>query len=216
MSDALEVLTTEHYTLQTARAATIADSNGRVAVFLSAVSSGVVAIAFVGQTSRFGPAFEVFSLVVLVPLAAIGLATYVRVLQLSIQDAVYERGINRIRHFYLEAAPGTRRYFVLSAHDDDAGVSQNVGFDVRRWWMLLTTSGVVAVINGVIVGSIAGLLSRAFRGSLLVDVAVGLIVAIVLIAAQMHYHGTRWLSVESLAPTEFPSAGTPRSFSPQE
>ena len=42
-------LTTEHFTLQTARSATIADNNGRSALYLTTVSSAVVALAFIGQ-----------------------------------------------------------------------------------------------------------------------------------------------------------------------
>jgi hypothetical protein len=46
----LQALTTEHFTLQTARSATIMESNGRSALFLSTVSSAVVALAFIGQS----------------------------------------------------------------------------------------------------------------------------------------------------------------------
>ena len=45
----LMALTTEHFTLQTARSATIADNNGRSALYLTTVSSAVVALAFIGQ-----------------------------------------------------------------------------------------------------------------------------------------------------------------------
>jgi hypothetical protein len=48
----LQALTTEHFTLQTARSATIADSNGRSALYLSTVSSAVVALAFIGQVAH--------------------------------------------------------------------------------------------------------------------------------------------------------------------
>jgi hypothetical protein len=44
----LQALTTEHFTLQTARSATIMETNGRSALFLSTVSSAVVALAFIG------------------------------------------------------------------------------------------------------------------------------------------------------------------------
>jgi hypothetical protein len=40
----LQTLTTEHFTLQTARSATITDSNGRSALYLATVSSAVVAL----------------------------------------------------------------------------------------------------------------------------------------------------------------------------
>jgi hypothetical protein len=41
----LQALTTEHFTLQTARSATIMETNGRSTLFLSTVSSAVVALA---------------------------------------------------------------------------------------------------------------------------------------------------------------------------
>ena len=33
-------------------------------------------------------------------------------------DIIYARGVNRIRHLYLEYAPQLQPYFMLSAHDD--------------------------------------------------------------------------------------------------
>jgi hypothetical protein len=41
---AVTVLTTEHFTLQGARAATISESTGRATMFLSSVSGGLVAL----------------------------------------------------------------------------------------------------------------------------------------------------------------------------
>ena len=46
------IMTTEHYNLQTGRAMTIAEANGRSSLFVGAVSSGLIALAFVGQLSR--------------------------------------------------------------------------------------------------------------------------------------------------------------------
>ena len=60
----LQALTTEHFTLQTARSATIMESNGRSALFLSTVSSAVVALAFIGQVADVGQPFFLFALAV--------------------------------------------------------------------------------------------------------------------------------------------------------
>jgi hypothetical protein len=46
---ALSALTTEHFNLQSARIGTIAEANGRSALYLGTLSSAVIAIAFVGQ-----------------------------------------------------------------------------------------------------------------------------------------------------------------------
>jgi hypothetical protein len=77
----LAALTTEHFTLQTARSATIMESNGRSALFLSTVSSAVVALAFIGQVADVGQPFFLFALAVLPTLFLLGLLTYLRLTQ---------------------------------------------------------------------------------------------------------------------------------------
>jgi hypothetical protein len=74
-------MTTEHFVLQTARAATIAETNGRTALFLGSVSSVLVALAFFGQVSKLGPAFFVFGLVLLPALFFVGLVTFERAIR---------------------------------------------------------------------------------------------------------------------------------------
>ena len=92
----LQALTTEHFTLQTARSATIMESNGRSALFLSTVSSAVVALAFIGQVADVGQPFFLFALAVLPTLFLLGLLTYLRLAQSASEDLLYSRAINRI------------------------------------------------------------------------------------------------------------------------
>jgi hypothetical protein len=93
----LQALTTEHFTLQTARAATVADSNGRSALYLGTVSSAVVALAFIGQVAHLGQAFHLFALALLPALVLLGVLTYLRLVQTAVEDLFYARAINRIR-----------------------------------------------------------------------------------------------------------------------
>jgi hypothetical protein len=86
---AMAILTTEHFNLQTARAATISETNGRASVFLGSVSAGLVAFAFAGQTSR--TALYTFGLVLFPVLSFLGLVTFQRALQASIGDTHYMR-----------------------------------------------------------------------------------------------------------------------------
>src|SRR5947199_5844234 len=114
----VSIITTEHYNLQTGRSMTISETNGRASLFVGAVSSGLIALTFVGQISHLGTAFFIFSLVVIPTLVFMGLITFERVLQSGSTDIIYARGVNRIRHLYLEYAPQLQSYFILSAHDD--------------------------------------------------------------------------------------------------
>jgi len=105
---AVTFATTEHFNLQTARAATISESNGRTSIFLGAMSAGLVALAFAGQASR--DALLTLGLVLFPVLFFLGLVTFERVLQSSIEDTMYLQRINRIRRFYVESAPGLAGY----------------------------------------------------------------------------------------------------------
>src|SRR4051794_17494812 len=49
--------TTEHFNLQTARALTVSEANGRASIYLAALPGNLIALAFVGQMSRLGAAF---------------------------------------------------------------------------------------------------------------------------------------------------------------
>jgi hypothetical protein len=53
---AVTFATTEHFTLQVARGATIAESTGRATMFLGAVSGGLIALGLIATASRVGTA----------------------------------------------------------------------------------------------------------------------------------------------------------------
>ena len=62
---ATPILTTEHFNLQSARSATIADASGRENLSLGFVSLALVALALVGQASALETAFFLFGLVLI-------------------------------------------------------------------------------------------------------------------------------------------------------
>jgi hypothetical protein len=41
--------TTEHFNLQTARSITVAESNGRASIYVAALSTNLIALAFIGE-----------------------------------------------------------------------------------------------------------------------------------------------------------------------
>jgi hypothetical protein len=145
---AVTFITTEHFNLQTARSATISESNGRTSVFLGAVSAGLVALAFAGQTSR--AMLLTFGLVLFPVLAFLGVVTFERVLQASIEDVLYLQRINRIRRFYHEAAPGLVGYLGVAVPTDDVGAILALdGYSRSRWQVLFSAVGTVGVIDSV-------------------------------------------------------------------
>jgi hypothetical protein len=210
----LQFMTTEHSALQAGRSATIFETGGRTAVFLGTVSSTLIALAFVGQISRLGTAFFAFALVLLPTLFFLGLVTFERTMQLGIEDYIYAAGMSRIRHFYVEMVPEAEKYFVGSIHDDFASTMAPTVFGMPAgltWWQsFLTVPGAIATVNGVIVGSFAGMLVRAIVvESLAVSVGVGIAVFVVSVLLQRRHQVARWHQIEHRLPTLFPSEPTP-------
>jgi hypothetical protein len=214
----ISIMTTEHYNLQSGRVMTISDSSGRSSLFLSTVSITLVALAFVGQLSKLGTAFYIFALVLLSSLFFLGFVTFERVTQSAIEDVVLARGINRLRHFYVELAPAMKEYFVLSTHDDVESAFGNMGFRGSWWQVFQTTPGMIAFINSVLAGSFAGLLvSYLFALDPLPRVVAGFVIFLVTLILLFRYESARWSAAQRSIKTLFPSAEpaeeaqTPRS-----
>lgn len=182
----LQFMTTEHFTLQTARAATIAEANGRASLFIGSVSSAVVALAFIGQVSGMSQTFFLFALVLFPSLIFLGIVTFDRVLQTALEDWMYACEINRIRHFYTEIAPEMKRYFIESTRDDSPGVLQAIGIKPATWQFFLTGSGMVGVINSILVGVFAGIILQ-FGTSLHVYAAIGIGIAVFAVSVFLHH-----------------------------
>ena len=202
----LLALTTEHFTLQTARAVTVSDSNGRTALYLGSLSSSLVALALVAQQSALGRVFWAFALTALPAVLFLGLVTYVRVLQSSIEDLIYARAINRIRHYYTELDPARAGYFLLSGRDDVRGALQNMS--LRDSWVqyLFTLPSAVAVLNALLGGATVALAVVFTAGvvPLLATVAgagSGSALLALHVAYQVHRFGRMRATVEALFPS---------------
>jgi hypothetical protein len=204
----LQALTTEHFTLQTARSATIMETNGRSALFLSTVSSAVVALAFIGQVADDGQPFFLFALAVLPTLFFLGLLTYLRLAQNAGEDLLYSRAINRIRRFYLELDPAAPSWFLLSGHDDIHGATANTGLVASSRHLLSHAATMVAVTTSMIGGAFVALAVGglgAGRVPVAVAAAAGVLVSVVLTAALWRDQARRWRTAEQSVPPSSPS-----------
>jgi hypothetical protein len=179
--------TTEHFNLQTARSITVAESNGRATAYLAALSSNLIALAFIGQTSRLGAAFHAFALILLPVLSFIGITTFERLVQSSIEDIAYARRIGRLRGFYLELAPELQPYLAV-VRPTSKGPCTALARP-GRWQLTLTTAGMVAVVNSAVIGSFAGLLLQTLGvGSVAITLTAGATVGAAALLIQRRRH----------------------------
>lgn len=206
----ISIMTTEHYNLQSGRAMTISDANGRASLFLGTVSTSLVALAFVGQISRsgagLGQAFYIFALVLFPTLVFLGVVTFERVLQSGVEDILYAHGITRIRHLYLEHAPEMDPYFILSSSDDETTIKANLAMHLSWLQIFLSTAGMIAVITSVLIGGLAGILAGGLFGApLLLSAGAGVAAFLVSVTLLQRYQWTVWGRSRALMPTLFPS-----------
>ena len=140
----------------------------------------------------------------------LGVVTYVRVLQSSIEDILYARAINRIRHYYTEIDPSQAHYFLLSGRDDFRGALANMY--VRDSWtqFLFTMPSAVAVINALLAGVTVALAVVTTVGTpLAVTVLAGMAFGTAVLALHLAYQVRRFATMKAKVAAVFPS-GRPR------
>ena len=206
----LTALTTEHFTLQGARAQTASESASRASLYIVSVSSTLIALGFITQASEGGSAFDVFALTVLPTLYLLGVFTFVRVVECGAEDYRYGVAINRIRNYYKQIAGEQAKLFLLSGHDDGRGVFANAAVPVEGRRQYFTFATVVAVINSVV-----GASTVAIALSVIADAPLGVAAGVggaggLLSLAVLLRHADRLLE-ERAGRTEslFPSPGAP-------
>lgn len=160
-----EALRNEYGLLATMLATVWYASLFRVSLLLGVVSAIGVALGFAAQAGGgFGSWFSVFALVTL-PLALfLGVATFIRTVELQREAWVYITGMNRIRHAIVDAVPASLPYLVLPIYDDVIGVYRSQGTGIRLrpprprlTFAIVQTQGIVAVISAALAGVIGGM-----------------------------------------------------------
>src|SRR5919198_1539149 len=141
LAPAVTFATTEHFTLQTARVATVAEAHGRASIYLAALSSNLIALAFIGQMSRLGTAFYAFALILLPVLALMGVVTFQRLVQSSIEDIAFAQRIARLRAFYLGLAPELEPYLLVVRGQAAEALLHHERLRPNAWQLTLTTAG---------------------------------------------------------------------------
>ena len=177
----VQILATEHWSLLATRSMTWNEVFSRASMFITVLSAAVVALALVAQATGFGPGFRVFALLVLPVVLLVGVATIIRLGDCNTEDLRLISGMNRLRHAYLELAPELEPYFITPHHDDEASILQVYGANqtLRLIRIVAGTPTLVGAINVVVVGVLAALIADTLGASDVIDVAVGIIAALV-------------------------------------
>ena len=206
----LQILTTEHWSLLSTRALSWNEAFSRATMFLSVLSGAVIALALVAQATAFDEGFVTFALLILPVVLFVGVATFMRLVSINHEDVGWVIGMNLLRHAYLAAAPELRQYMITGSSNDEAGIMATYGATPGPGSFaheLVTTPGVLAVVDGVLAGVLAGIV--ALRAGLGESLAIGLAVAVALVtvAIQLLYQYRGVVRPRGQGPVRFPESG---------
>jgi hypothetical protein len=202
---ALTILTTEHWSLLSARSLVYNEAFARAGMFLAFLSATLVALGLVATATGFSDGFMIVATAVLSLDLFIGLASLGRMIEASIEDIRFLQGMNRIRHAYHEMVPGLEPYFSSNQHDDPTSVLALYGTApgnriATLLHALTTTPEMVSVICSAVVGAIAALVVMLLTHGPVLAGAGGLaafLVAFGVITASVaRRFGRVWRSIE--------------------
>jgi hypothetical protein len=141
----ITALVTEHFVLQSARSATIGEANGRTSIYLSAVSSALVAFGFLAQVAtRLDP----FVAAVLPALFILGEFTFVRLVDNGVESLLVLQRMQRIHGYYRGLLPEAEQFFEAPPAEDEM-VAALASTGMRMTWVgiLFTSGSMVAAVN---------------------------------------------------------------------
>ncbi|HET6918330.1 MAG TPA: hypothetical protein VFI46_02570 [Jiangellaceae bacterium] len=164
--DAAAILATEHWSLIATRSLIWNEAMSRATVFLTVLSASIIALALLADATGFGPHTTTVALVLLPVVLLLGVATYVRLVQINTEEFQLVLAMNRLRRAYLVIAPGLEPYFTTGHHDDERSVVTTYMLDhpgVWRLWVhfLVNTPTVVATVDAALAATIVVLVTQA-------------------------------------------------------
>ena len=163
------ILSTEYNALIFLLGSVWSVSAARTNLYFVTVSAAGVALALISNASNFSHEFQVFALAVLLLILATGVFAMVRMLHAHAQTVQHIQSLNRIRHFFTELDPGTKPYFTLPTHDDEAGIVGSIRARPSLWAMTqmpaASMATLVALVNTFVTAAIVGTACISFGGS---------------------------------------------------
>ncbi|GAA4153972.1 hypothetical protein [Leifsonia shinshuensis] len=180
-------LLTEHFVLESARGITVSESSSRASLYLMTLSSGLVAFGFLASTPYAG----LFLAVVIPVIVILGLFTYERLIQTSLEDVAALASIQRIRRYYGGLLPGAGAYFPIPP-----GAAPNelleIGQRGYRRGVFFTISTAIAIVNSIVAGVGVALLVYWLGRELALAVPLGLLAAVILVLVHGAYQEVRY------------------------
>jgi len=114
---------------------------------------------------------------VLPALIILGIFTFVRMVETSVENMVFLRRIEAIRRYYATLDPAAAAFFASTDGPDAAAALASTGMRASAIEMLFTGASTIAAVTSILIGAGTALLLNAAGAPLSAAVAVGIVVA---------------------------------------
>jgi hypothetical protein len=220
----VQMLATEHWSLLATRSLSWNESFARAGMFLTLLSGATVALALVAQATSFGQGFVLFALLILPVVLFVGLATYVRLLEINNEDYVWVRGMNRLRAAYLEIDPGLAPHFITGTSEDADAIFQTFGsmpgepgsLDTGLFHGFVTTPTTIAFVDATLAAVLTAIVVTQLGTEMMLPAAGIGVVAFFVVGAALAYFGYRSQAMAHLYPAAGASSGAASARNQEE
>lgn len=184
----VQMLATEHWSLLATRSMSWNEAFARAGMFLTLLSGAIVALALVAQATAFGEGFVLFALLTLPVVLFVGLATYVRLLEINNEDYVWVKGMNRLRGAYAEIDPQLAKYFITGSTEDAVGIFRTYGaqsvtprsLNTGRLHSLVTTPTTIGFVDAMLGAVLAAIVVVQLKMDMLPAAGIGVLAFLVM------------------------------------
>ena len=204
---AVQILSTEHWSLLSARSLAYNEAFTRGGMFLTFLSMSFVALALLAQAMSFGEQFLTIAAIVLGFDFVIGVTTYGRIVGANEDDLRAVHGMARIRHAYTEIAPLVGRYFTSPTNDDIDSVLTTYGTQRGSDFLyaFTTSGGMIGLITAMVGGVLASVVALLFGASGDLSIWIGVVGAVLVLAAIVRLSFGRVASTQEGLSAMFPA-----------
>ena len=154
-----QLLATEHWSLLATRSQTWSEVMSRITAQFTFTSAVLVVLALVVQYQGTDGDFRPLALGLGAAVLLTGTMTAMRVHYASHEDFQLVRGMNRLRHAYVEMDPTIARYLVSGHTDDGPGLTQTYTMGPERdaTQAIASASVFIVVVNALVAGGWVGM-----------------------------------------------------------
>jgi hypothetical protein len=186
-------LLTEHFVLQSVRGVTVSESSTRASIYLMTLSSSLVAYGFLARST-----YATGYLAVVIPvIVLLGVFTYVRLVQTSLEDVAALEAIQEIRRWYGTLLPGADAYFPLPQGPRAPNEMLDIGRRASWSGVFFTLSSAIGVVNSIVAGAGVAIILTALTTP---PVSIGVGVGTTAVLAALHgiYQERRYAQLRRL------------------